>query len=144
MANSVQAIKSAIITKLNAVSGLNGVYSYEPDAPTDGKYPFATVITDNGDGRFGDTIRNERQIRFQINIYTERLAAANGSEKAERISDETIDEILTAFDADTTLSGTCHFVKPLSFNTNYDDRELGDTRVAQFIVDAMAVVPSIT
>jgi hypothetical protein len=58
--------------------------------------------------------------------------------------DTIIDSILTAFDADTTLTGTVKMVKPLTWNTDYIDREIGDTRVAQFIIEATQVVDSTT
>lgn len=142
MSTSIQTLKTAIVTKLNGVSGLHKVYNYEPDKPEDGKYPYATVTIENGEGKFGDTVRNIRDIRCQINVYQERVEISAGNQKAERISDEIIDEILTAFDADTQLSGSALMVKPLSFNTDYIEGTIGDTRVAQFIVDAKVVVPS--
>lgn len=137
-------ICSAIITKINGVGTLNTVYNYEIDKPTDGKYPFATVTPTRFDGEFGDTIRNIRKYEFAIRVYQERVEAGFGNEKTERVIRTIADEILTAFDADTTLSGMVKMIKPLSGSFDYVDREIGDTRICEFIVEATAVVPSIT
>ena len=135
-------ISGAIVTKISGVSGLHDVYNYEPDKPTDGKYPFASVTPLSFEGEFGDTIRNIRRYRFAVRIYQERTQAAFGNSKSERLVREMLDEILTAFDDDTTLSGMVKFVKPVSGDLSYDDREIGDTRVAEIIVEAMGVVPT--
>lgn len=144
MAADRQSIRSAILNKLAGVRSLSVVYGDERAVPEEGKYPFATVVLQGGEGKFGDTIRNVRTHKFAINIYQERTSTGFGNEKAENVIFTICDEIETAFDADTTLSGTVKWVKPLSMNTNYVDREIGDTRVAQFIVEAVTVVPSIT
>lgn len=144
MSLDVQNIKTAIITKLNGVSGLNGVYRQEVDKPTNGQYPYATVTLESWNGEFGDTIRNIRIYKFAVRVYQERVEAAFGATKAERLNDEMVDEILTAFDADTTLSGVVKFVRPLSGDNDYIEREIGDIRVAEFIVEAETVVPSTT
>lgn len=137
-------ISDNIVTKLGGVSKLNAVYDYEIDKPENGKYPFATVSAVSFDGQFGDTIRNIRQYRYAIRVYQERTETGFGNLKTERVVREIADEILTAFDADTTLSGLVKMVRPVSGDFDYTDREIGDTRVAEFIIEAMAVVPSIT
>ena len=144
MATNVQDIVTALKNKMLGVSGLVDVYAYEPDAPVDGGYPFATVTQRSFDGQFGDTIRNIRTFTFSIRVYQERTQAAVGNEKAERLVREIIDETLTAFDADTTLSGTVKWVKPLRGDLSYIDREIGDTRVCELIVEATTIVPSTT
>lgn len=144
MSNNNVAIRSAILTKLQGVGRLSAVYDHEVATPENGKYPFATVVLESGEAEFGDTIRNIRTHRFLINVYQERTVTGFGNEKAEDIILSICDEIETAFDMDTTLSGTVKWVKPLQFNATYVDREIGDTRVAQYIVDAVTVVPSQT
>lgn len=144
MSNDVVNISSAIVTKLQGIGKLNGVYAFEPDKPTSGQYPFATVTPAAFAGEFGDTIRNIRTYELNIRVYQERVESAFGNEKAERIMREVVDEILTAFDMDTTLSGTVKWVKPLSGNLQYEDREIGDTRVAEIKVECRTVTPSVT
>lgn len=79
-----------------------------------------------------------------VRIYQERVQASAGAEKAERLAREMVDEVLTAFDADTTLSGMVKYVRPVRGDLSYIDREIGDTRVAEFVLECMNVVPSIT
>ena len=140
----VQNISAAIANKITGVSGLYAVYEYEIDKPVNGKYPFATVTPKSFNGEFGDTIRNIRHYQFNVRIYQERTAIGFGNEKAERLMREIVDEIMTAFDADTTLSGMVKFVKPIEGDLDYVNREIGDTRTAEIVLDAMNVVPSIT
>lgn len=144
MATNIVDISLAVVTKLQGVGKLNGVYAYEPDKPSSGNYPFATVTAQAFDGQFGDTIRNIRTFDLVVRVYQERIESNFGNEKAERVMREMVDEILTAFDADTTLSGTCKMVKPISGNLSYEDREMGDTRIAEIVVQATTVVPSTT
>lgn len=144
MANDINNISTAIVTKLNGISGLNGVYNYEVNAPTNGQYPFATVTMKSEDGQFGDTVRNIRTHTFIIRVFQERLEASTGNEKAERLIRSICDSILTAFDNDTTLGNVVKFVRPLKADFRYVSRESGDVRVAEFTAECVTVVPSIT
>lgn len=142
MSTNLVDIQAAISTKLNTITQLNGVYTYEPDKPTSGQYPFATITFAGGEGEFGDTIRNIRKHRFFVRIYQERTQAAMGGSKAEDIILIIMDAIYTAFDADTTLGGVTKFVKPISSEATYINREIGDTRVSEIMIEATTVVPS--
>lgn len=144
MANNIQALSAAIATKMRGVSGIQKVYEYEIDKPESGSYPFATVTPEAFSGVFGDTIRNIRTYNIAVRVYQERIETNFGNEKAERLVREMTDEILTAFDADTTLSGMMKYVRPVSGDLSYVDREMGDTRIAQFTLECVNVVPSIT
>lgn len=139
----LQDISGQIATKLRGVSGIVEVYEYEAGKPTSGGYPFATVTPNAFTGRFGDTIRNERTYEFRVRVYQERTATGFGNQKAERLVREMVDEVLTAFDMDTTLSGMVQYVKPVRGDLSYIDREIGDTRIAEFIVEAVHVVDSL-
>ena len=94
------------------------------------------------DGEFGDTQRNVRTYKFVIRVYQER--AKVGNSKAERLIREIADEILTLFDNNTTLDGMVKMVRPVIANFDYIDREIGDTRVAEYNLECVNVVPSIT
>jgi hypothetical protein len=144
VANNIVDISGAIARKLRGVSGLQVVYEYEPDKPADGSYPFATVTPQDFSASFGDTVRNIRTYTMVIRVYQERIEAAFGNEKAERLIREMSDEITTAFDMDTTLSGMVKWVKPARGDLSYVERETGDQRVAEFILECTTVVPSIT
>ena len=143
MATDVSTLSGAIVTKLQTVSELNGVYNYEVAQPTNGQYPFATVSIRNGTGVFGSNQRNIRKYTFTINVYQERTKAAMGSENAETVIRTLIDSILTAFDNDIRLGGACLWVEPLSYDANYIDREIGDTRIVQFQGVCTTSVPSL-
>lgn len=144
MSTKVVDISAAIKTKLDSIAGLKSVYEYEPDKPTDGKYPFATVTPVNFEGEFADTVRNSRVIGYSVKVYQERTERGFGNQKAERVLREVVDEIFTAFDNDTTLSGTVKWVKPASGDLTYTERETGDTRVCDILLEANVVVDSIT
>lgn len=137
-------IAAAIVTKLGTISSLNGVYAYEIDKPTNGGYPFATVTQSEFTGKFGDTQRNVRHYNFIVRVYQERTQAAFGNEKGERLIRSIIDEIITAFDNDTRLGGTVKWIEPASGNFDYIDREIGDTRVCEIVLECVTVVPSLT
>lgn len=135
-------ISAKIVTELSDITGLHSVYAYEPALSDDGKYPFATVTIDSVDGQFGDTQRNVRTYKFVVRVYQERTKVGNS--KAERLIREIADEILTLFDNNTTLDGMVKMVRPVTANFDYIDREIGDTRVAEYNFECVNVVPSIT
>lgn len=137
-------VSNAIKNKLQGISHLNEVLEYEPDKPTDGKYPFATVTPVTFAAEFGDTRRNLRAIIYSVKVYQERTQIGFGNEKAERVMREMIDEIVTAFDDDTTLSGTVKFIRPAAGDLVYEERETGDTRVCDIQLEANVVVDSLT
>src|SRR5258708_3794176 len=141
MAADNTAIRAAILTKLGGVGTLNIAYGSE-QTPTDGKYPFATVVMAASDAKFGDTIRNIRTHKFFINIYQERLAIGFGNQKAEDVILAICDEVETAFDADITLSGVVKFLKPIKPNMSHMAREFGDIRMAKYTVEAISVTPA--
>jgi hypothetical protein len=135
-------IATAIINKLNGSAFLNGVYLGEVAVPTQGMYPFATVSLKHGEAKFGDTIRNDRLFEFRVNVYQERTKPGQGPQTSEQIVIGFTDEVITAFDADTTLSGLVSMVKPISFDATYVTREIGDTRILEFTIEGRALVPS--
>lgn len=135
-------IATAIINKISGSSYLNGVYLGEVATPTNGQYPFATVSLRHGEGKFGDTIRNDRLFTFKCNVYQERTKPGQGPIASESIVLGLVDELITAFDADTTLSGLVSMVKPVSFDATYVTREIGDTRILEFTIEGRALVPT--
>lgn len=143
MSNNVANISSSIKTKLQGVGGLKAIYEYQPSSPT--VYPYA-VIRWRGypSASFGDTQRNTRDVLFEVSIYQERTETGFGNEKSERVIREIADEVTTAFDNDTTLSGLVKMVRPVTADVDYEDTPIGDTRVATFDVACFTVVDSIT
>lgn len=141
MANRIETIKNAIVTKIQGVSHLRHVYTYNKADPEG--YPYATVTFSDGDGEFADfsaiSKRNLRNQNFSIRVFVERNEASFGPQKAERVSTEALDEILTAFDFDVTLSGTVKQVQPVGWDGSFET--IGDTvRVAEITVSCLDLV----
>ena len=138
---SVLTIKTAIKNKLDDMGTLKAVFEYETGNP-DGKYPFATVTLRNGDGIFRTTRHNQRRYGYWIRVYQEQSKQGQGISVAEDIAANVINELLTAFDMDTTLSGVCKFVDVVSYAADYSNREL-DVRILEIEVDAHDIVASL-
>lgn len=141
MVNLVALIK----TKIAAMQTVNSVYDYEKAWDSSVKFPVATVTLHQGEGRFETTAHNLRINQFYIRVYQEKVGTVEGGQgasNAERISRQTLDEMLTAFDSDTTLSGNVKWVTPVRWSAAYVDREM-DSRVLEVIVETHELVASI-
>lgn len=141
---SVTTVRTAIKNKLDDLGTLQGTFDYETGQPTG--YPFATVTPDSGITEFGDSAgsgsaRNIQTTDFKVRIYQEREKGLFGPEKAERVSVEVLDELLTAFQMDTTLSGTVKWQRPTNWNAGYDIRE-NVVRLLEVTIQAVEVVDS--
>lgn len=137
---SVSNIRSKILTKLNEMNSLKAAFDYETSNP-DGKYPFATLTLRTGRAEFRSTQHNQRSRFFNVRLYQERTAVGQGPNNAEDIATAVIDELETAFDMDTTLSGTCKYVQPVEWNAGYIDRET-DIRLLEIVLEAIEIVQS--
>ena len=135
---SVLAIKTKIIQKLEDMQNLKTVFDY-PASNARGKYPFATVTLRRGDGDIRSTAHNLRVRSYWIRVYQELTKVGQGPQNAETIVVSVIDELETAFDMDTTLSGTCHWASPVSWNASYRNRE-HDARILEIQLDANELV----
>lgn len=131
-------ISAKIAQKLNETQSIKAVYEYETSNP-DGKYPMATVTAQGFDGEFASTAHNRRAFQFSIKVYQERQETSFGVAKAERVMREAVDEIITAFDMDTTLSGTVTYCAPVGADFSHEDRE-HDVRLANITLEAVTVV----
>jgi hypothetical protein len=128
------------MTKLNEMGTLKAAFDYETSNP-EGKYPFACLTLRMGRSEFRSTMHNERDRFFNVRVYQERTKAGQGPDNAEEIATSVIDELETAFDMDTTLSGTCKYVQPVEWNSGYLDRET-DTRLLEVILQAVEIMQS--
>lgn len=140
MATVIKDIRSKIETKLNEMQTLKTVYDFDSANP-DGEYPLATMTITDGESEFISTAHNMRSHRFSIRVFQERTEVGQGVESAENISVDVLEEILNAFDMDTTLSGTVKYVAPAEYSTDYEDREHA-TRVLEVVLEAVEVVQS--
>ncbi len=124
--SNVLTIRNAIKTKVDQLGKLQGSFDYETGKNTG--HPFATVTPVEGESEFGDSVgsgrgRNIQTMDFAIRVYQEREESGFGAEKAENVSIGVLDETLTAFHADTTLSGTVLWQRPVGWNMGYAPRE---------------------
>ena len=133
---SLASIKSAIKTKLEDCSHINVVYNYETGKETG--HPYATVTKARMESVFGDTKRNINDWFYSVKLYTERSTDGFGVSKAERISDEQVDEVVTAFHMDTTLSGSCKYIEPVDADFAYVEMDKA-VRVADITLKATEV-----
>ena len=133
---SLASIKSAITTKLEDCSHVNVVYGYETGKETG--HPYATVTKARMESVFGDNQRNINDWYFSIKLYTERSVDGFGVSKAERVSDELVDEVVNAFHMDTTLSGTCKYIEPVDADFSYVEMDKS-VRVAEITLKAVEV-----
>jgi hypothetical protein len=135
---STTTVKNKIVEKLNDMQTLKAVYAFETQNP-DGQYPLATVTVAGGAAEFRAWRTNQRNRSFTVNIFQERMSTGQGSEQAETIIQDVLDEIEPAFDMDTTLSGTCKYAIPIEWVPDYDDRE-HDVRVLTITIEAVELV----
>lgn len=137
---SVATVRSKVFTKLQEMQSLKAVYDWET-SNTSGYYPFATLTLRAGEANFQSSAHNLRKTGFRVRIYQERTSTGQGPENAEDIITSVLDEIYTAFDGDTTLSGAVKWVRPVNWVAEYRDREV-DTRILEINLDAFELVSS--
>lgn len=126
MATSTIDIKNSIVTKLQAMQSINTVYNYDT-SNFNGNYPVAVVTVGDGEGEVRANVRTLTGYSYNIDIFQE-LGSNFSPQKTERVVAEVLDEVLTAFRMDNTLSGTVTYCDQVTWTTGFEDRE-HDTRV---------------
>jgi hypothetical protein len=106
---SYSSISSAIATIVNGVSGLDAVYTYDPQAMGTDTVVAAIVAAKHKD-KFIDTAHNERKYYFYIYLY----AAMDQNNTWESTLETIADEVIAAIESNITLSGACNFALPTS------------------------------
>ena len=142
--SNILVVRDAIKSKVDDLGKLDGTFDYET-GKNEG-YPFATITPADGDSEFGDSRggfgRNIQKMRFVVRIYQERENHLFGAEKAENVSIAVLDELLTAFHADTTLSGTVLWQRPISWDAGYNVRDQ-IVRTLEVTIEAVKEVDSL-
>jgi len=79
-------------------------------------YPTAEFYKKASEGKVESTHENERQWQYTLLLIYEYKGQAT-HEEIEALMDETVDSVMTAFDEDPTLGGTCMSleVAPVNF-----------------------------
>jgi len=140
----IHSIWVALANKLQSVQGLHSFFDYAKGEP-DG-YPFATLTIAEGESEFGDSAgnqsaRNLQKQNFIVRVYQERDDDLFGPQKAERVSIEVLDEILTALYMDTTLSGTVKYQRPTEWSAGYDVQDKV-VRTLEINIETLSIVNS--
>lgn len=136
MSTTTQDIRQSIKTKLEAMQTLKTVKDHKT-SDIDGDYPVAMLSLGEGDGEVRANVKALTRYSFNVDVYTE-MGTNFTPEKAERVTNEIVDEMLAAFRADTTLSGTVTYVEQIEWDAAFEQRE-HDVRVVSFMINAQAV-----
>lgn len=100
-------LRAAILAKLNTISELQFVRRYHT-GDIEG-WPAATFEPTGNTGELYTNTDNLREYSFGLAILQEMETA--GRDKAITILCETVDAVLSAFDEDFNLGGTCDFMR---------------------------------
>lgn len=136
MSNYV-SLSAAIKAKIQTSTTIDSAYVYDYAISKPGGYPAVTIVPSEMQAHFADTGRNERHWFFDVKVYQERIRA--GEDAAERILRQTVDELITLFDADMTLGGACAFCRPIPARWAFVQAPDVDTRVASIMLECVAI-----
>lgn len=103
----VQAVK----TKLETIDALKAVYAYSPSEFAG--YPYAIVLNQGFDNIEISSTFIRRIHHVGVLLIQEVSDVGFDNEKAARVFNELLDEVVTAFDDDITLGGVALLIKPL-------------------------------
>jgi hypothetical protein len=131
-------LKSAIKTKLEAITGIKHIYGYEK-GNLDG-YPAAVLTCDSVQCDFESTNEDMRIYTFKIRVYQEMDEDNAGASEAEDRIENLIDTMLAAFSDDWDLSGNAAKVN-IKGALAYSDRGL-NMRVFEMTLDVYALYTS--
>jgi len=129
------SIKTAIINKLTAITGIKNVYGYEKGDLVG--YPSAVVTLAGIETPPLDNRSDTRQYSFKIRLYQEMEDDGIGAETAEGRIEALIDSVIGAFEDDYTLGGLVYNVS-LRAEMGYSDRGV-NTRAFDITLDVFAI-----
>jgi|WetSurSiteA1Bulk_404760.scaffolds.fasta_scaffold76058_3 hypothetical protein len=131
---SYSSIGSAIYSTLQGITDFNQVYNYEPKELL--KYPCGTVTATSHSDTFSSTASNQRIFRFTIRLYFRTDTAQD----AEGVLRDLADQVISTIEANTSLSGSCDFARPISGNWAYQEREV-PVRVVEIVIECLKRLP---
>ena len=94
-------IRNKIKSKLESIDSIQEVFDY-PTMEFKG-YPATVVVTDRLESAFETTTQNRRVYIFKVFVFQQTKVM--GLQKARRIIEGVVDDIIEAFDKDQLLSG---------------------------------------
>ena len=131
---SATDIKNKIVTVLEGVSSIKNVFGYAT-SNFNGNYPVANVTLLDGEGEIRSNVHNLYFYRFKIEVFVMFGEVGFNPEEAEGVAVSILDDIMTAFNTKITLDGIVEYCMPVSWNTDYVDRE-NDVRVLSLTLEA--------
>lgn len=129
------SIKTAIINKLIAITGIKNVYGYEKGDLVG--YPSAIVTLAEIETPPLDNRSDTRRYSFKIRLYQEMEKDGIGADVGEGRIEALIDTIISAFENDYTLSGIAYNTS-LRAEMGYSDRGV-NTRAFDITLDVYAI-----
>ena len=132
---SISSIKSTLLTKMQGLSTVAVVSGFNV-APWP-QYPGASLTALEGSAQFASTHHNNRERAFSLKVYVDHTVWSR--KQAEDLSIDVLDEVETALDWDTTLSGTVALVTPVSWSTRFETREF-DQKILNLTIATSEIV----
>jgi len=108
MSTNVVDLTAAVKTTLGRCAAIKAVYDYAPSNPSG--YPFAIVRSTGWDNDRVSETYYRRIHHIRILLFQEISEVGFSSSKAARVFREAQDEIISEFDGDISLGGTCIMV----------------------------------
>lgn len=137
-----KSIKDQIVVILNTLvpTYLTIVYPKEAKVLSDGGYPAATVEAKEHSSNFyslGTSGMNERVYQHYVRLYF-RTDEKNDSDY-EDVLETTADAVITAFEQNITLNGSCEYAIPISGEWKYGEKD-SYLRVFEMVISSTAHV----
>lgn len=92
-------------------------------------YPAAIVTPSESEADYGTTSKDRRVYVFTVRVH--QPIKDVGQDQADIVLEETLDELITIFSNKTVLGSACDWVEPVPSVWGYQDREIGQVRVAE-------------
>ena len=133
------SIITAIQSVLSGITSIHEVHDFDK-GKFDG-YPAVVVFPSENASEFATTSQNLREYVFTIRFHQpmEKIGT-NYHKDADRILRELLDEAITAFDTNFSLSGVVNWCKATPSSWGYQERDTGVVRIAEIKLSCMKLV----
>jgi len=121
MVNHYTTIRTAIIAKLNALTGVKYVYTHEQGELAG--YPAISIYSSQYSPAVLTNQHDYDEYVFTVHLYQEMVSENTTAEQAEVIVDNIMVALMQAFQSDYTLGGACDDLT-ISAQKGWVDREM--------------------
>lgn len=128
MADIFKPIRTKIIEVINA-QATKVQAAYRSEQSSFSGFPAAVVSASENEADYEDTSMRQLDLVFVIRLYCE--IPKDGQDKAEVTMDEAVDEMLTIFRNNNSLSPVVDMVTPVPSRWGYTDLPSGQMRMAE-------------